>query len=88
MGQGGDGCLAGMDDEEAKRVVVEYLVDCDGKLVHAAHHIGYSRSHIYRLVRRYKLWPLVNRLRLERVQREHLEKKHGLSSLRVLSAKG
>jgi len=83
MGQVGIGCLEGMSTEQARQVVVEYLVDCDGKLVHAAHHIGYSRSHLYRLVRRYRLWPLVNQLRVERIARERLEKKHGLPSKRV-----
>jgi len=85
MGQGSNGCLSGMSEEQARQFVAEYLVDFDGKLVHAAHHIGYSRSHIYRLIRRHRLWPLVNQLRLSRIERERQDKKHGLQGKRVLS---
>jgi len=78
MGQTGSGCLVSVPRNERRAFLASFLVDADGKLVHAAHYLGYNRSHIYRLIREYKLWPLVNRLRLERMERERQGAKHGI----------
>ncbi len=50
--------------------VAEVIIECDGVLRHAAHDLGIHRSHIYRMVHEHRLWPVVNKVRVKRLERE------------------
>lgn len=80
MGQNGPGCLAWETRASARAMIVEYVIECEGKLVHVAHQLGYSRAHLYRLIKQHRLWPAVNKVRENRIRRERRER-----SLRGLS---
>ena len=55
--------------------LAEVVVDCEGKLLLVAYELGYHRSHIYRLIDQHRLWPLVNRTRRQRLEREARERR-------------
>ncbi len=77
--RGPHGCLGGLTRSEQRRLVAEYIAESDGKLLHAAHFLGYSRRNLYYVIERLHLWPFVNKVREQRLHREALEKKHGVS---------
>lgn len=54
---------------DQRRTVGLCIARTGGRLHKAAHELGINRSHIYRLVRRLHLWPLVNQARQERITR-------------------
>jgi len=68
-------------------MLVQYVLDCEGKVVFAAHQIGFARSTFYLMLKEHKLWPLVNKVREERLARElkeRQERKHGISNGRTI----
>lgn len=75
MGQNSAGCLAFETPEKARAMLVEHVLEYEGKLVLVAHMLGYSRSHLYRLIKRHKLWPAVNEVRKQRIQRERRQRR-------------
>lgn len=85
MGQRGPGYLSEMTEEEAKLEIAKQVIAADGNLLHAAHAMGYSRENLYIRIKRHKLWPLVNKIRADRIDRVKQEKKHGLPHERGLS---
>lgn len=79
MGQlGGHGWLADLTPGERKREVAQCLIEAEGKIVLAAHQLGYSRWDLYRKIVEHDLWPLVNKLRHERIERKRVRSKHGV----------
>lgn len=81
MGQNGPGCLAWETPECAREMLVEYVIQCQGKLVHVAHQLGYSRAHLYRLIKQHRLWPAVNKVREKRIRQERRERRlRGISN--------
>lgn len=51
------------------------VVEAEGKLLVVAHDLGYHRSHIYRLIDKYRLWPVVNKVRKRRLLKEAKERR-------------
>jgi hypothetical protein len=54
--------------KDPKALLAESLVENDGNLLQTAHDIGVSRMTVYRAIRRWELWPLVNKIRRERIR--------------------
>ncbi len=75
MGQYGRGFLTQHTPRECRAILAQAVLECDGKLVHVAHQLGYSRRHLYRLVDTHRMWPLINKVRIEREQRVYDERK-------------
>lgn len=75
MGQFGPGFLMQHTRSERRVILADAVLQCDGKLVHTAHELGYSRSHLYRLIDEHRLWPLINKVRAERLQRERAQRR-------------
>lgn len=86
MGQNGPGYLSGMTEEEAQLEIARKVIEHQGNVLHMAHDMGYSREQLYRRLYRHELWGLVNKIRAEKIEREKLEKKHGLPNERGESA--
>jgi hypothetical protein len=55
--------------DAARARLASVIQDCEGVLIVVAHREGIHRSHIYRLVKEWRLWPVVNRARVERAKR-------------------
>ncbi len=51
--------LAGGEDRRMQ--VARAIQRCEGNLYHVAHDLGFARWHVYRLIRKHNLWPLVLR---------------------------
>lgn len=51
--------------EKRRTMLAQSIVECQGVVMHAAHHLGYSRSHMYRLLDQYRVWGVVNVCRIE-----------------------
>jgi hypothetical protein len=68
------GCLSFEPKEKRREMLASAVMEHDGKLVIVAHELGYARSHLYRLVYEHHLWPVVNKVRLERIKRERLQR--------------
>jgi hypothetical protein len=47
------------------------LEENEGVLMRSAHDLGVHRITLYRYIERYELWPVVNRLRRERIERRN-----------------
>jgi hypothetical protein len=77
------GYLAEMTEDEKRAEFIERLVEADGNILLTAFNMGYTRRWVYNAVERFELWPLVNRLRLNKIERRAMEKKHGVSGERV-----
>ena len=58
-------------EREGLRVLSDAIRLADGNLVRTAHLLGLARSHVYRLVYRHRMWPLVNQLRRRRARLRH-----------------
>ena len=79
MGQwSNEGSLCAHPKTKRRVILARTVLECEGKLIHVAFTLGYHRSHIYRLVDEYRLWPVVNRVRIERLQRESRERSKGV----------
>jgi hypothetical protein len=52
-----------MTERQVKATIAEAVLHTDGNLSRAAHLLGMGRRHMTRLIRRYYLWPFVNRVR-------------------------
>ena len=71
MGQNGPGCLTSVETRAQRRAMLaEAVLECEGRVVSIAHVLGYSRSHTYLLLDEYWMWALVNRVRVDRLQRD------------------
>lgn len=57
-----------------REVLARALVEGEGKLVYVAHDLGYHRRYLYRLIYQYELWPVANKVRLDRIKRERLQR--------------
>lgn len=76
MGQlGNRGSLCEYPYAERRAILARCVLDCDGVLMHVAHDLGYCRSHLYRLIDEHRVWPVVNRARLRRIERERRERR-------------
>lgn len=76
MGQWSNmGSLCAYPKNERRPILAEAVLECEGNLTHVAHDLGYHRSHIYRLIDEYRLWPVVNKLRRRRLEREARERR-------------
>jgi hypothetical protein len=73
-------------EEDIRRALAECLIATEGKIIFAAHQMGHGRAHFYTLIHKYRLWPLVNRVRMERLERERMRKKHGISDRRAFES--
>lgn len=82
MGRPGvGGSLAWVPSEQARAVILEAVIESEGRLVLAAHQLGYARSHLYRLIKQHTLWPAVNKVRLNCLQRKRRRmRRHGVSN--------
>ena len=79
MGQwSNEGSLCAHPKSERRVILARTVLECEGKLMHVAHELGYHRSHIYRLIDKHRLWPVVNRVRVERLEREARERSKGV----------
>jgi hypothetical protein len=58
-----------VDLDERREYVAQAIVRCEGNLQKTAFQLGIHRSHIYRLVWKHRLWPIVNGARRERLER-------------------
>ena len=85
---GGIGYLTGRPDAEVRAELIRFIIEADAKIVLASHNMGYTRVWIYNMIWKHELWPLVNRLRLERIERKRQESKHGISHGRAFSDEG
>ena len=70
--------VTGWPAGERRLNLARVIARCEGKLLKAAHHLGIHRSHMYRLVKEYEVWPVVNEARKQRLQKEseHRQKKY------------
>lgn len=82
------GYLGAMTLEERKAELVEQLVRADGNILLASHNMGYTRWWIYVAIKEHRLWPLVNRLRADRLERQAWERRHGVPSQRATDGEG
>lgn len=57
------GWLWNLGREERRAKVAQVIARTDGNLVKTAHQLGIHRSHLYRLIWRDELWPVVNAAR-------------------------
>lgn len=76
MGQwSNEGSLCVYSRRQRRVILADSVLHCEGKLIHVAHDLGYHRSHIYRLIDAYRLWPVVNKIRKRRLEREARERR-------------
>lgn len=70
MGQypGGGGSLAPYPKNKRRAMLALSVVHCEGVLKNVAFDLGYSRRQIYRLIVEHRLWPIVNRARIKRLE--------------------
>lgn len=67
------GVLMTHAEKDRRRVLARYIVECEGNLLKTAWRMGYNRSHMYRLVEQFEMWPLINEVRVRRTQRDWKE---------------
>jgi transcriptional regulator of acetoin/glycerol metabolism len=60
---------------DKRRTITSMLADCDGNLTRTAHLLGIHRATLYRRIDELELWPVVNRLRRERLTRRRLRRR-------------
>ena len=75
MGQHRAGMLMQHPQEDRRAILARAVVESEGVLVHAAFALGYSRRHLYRLIDQYRLWPIANRMRIKRLEREKRDRR-------------
>ena len=51
---------------DRRLALAESMVKCEGNLSHVAHDLGYSRSHMYRMIYKHKLWQVMKKIRIKR----------------------
>jgi hypothetical protein len=72
----GDGWLFYLKPAEQKRALVEAIVECEGRITEVAWRVNYTVGWLHTLIERHRLWPLVNKARIERAERLRREKRH------------
>lgn len=55
-------------------IIARSVVEYEGVVEDTAWDLGYHRSHMYRLIKEYRVWPVVNRARVERLERRRKER--------------
>ncbi len=71
----GGGSLCAYPKSKRRAMLAQAVLECEGVLRHTAHALGYHRSHMYRLIDEYRLWPVVNKIRKRRIAREARERR-------------
>jgi hypothetical protein len=61
--------------DDKRKTVAKEIVRCKGNILKAAFFIGIHRSHMYRLIDEYRLWPLINQVRRNEVKERYRKKK-------------
>ena len=56
---------------DKRKAIALAIVKCNGNLLRSAFYLGIHRSHLYRLVYKYRLWPLINTIRKRYVLEKH-----------------
>ncbi len=62
--------LAWLHPDDRRLYLAKRVLEYEGNLTRVAFRTGYHRQHIYRLIRKYELWPLVNEIRTRRIEIE------------------
>ena len=76
MGQAGcRSAVSAWPRKERRANLARWLARCDGNLLVTSYRLGIHRSHIYRLVSEFELWPVVNELRRRKIERDHEARK-------------
>ena len=70
MGQwSNEGSLCAYPPGERRLALATSIEEHEGNLLELAHALGYHRSHIYRLIYKYRLWNVTNKYRRIRINR-------------------
>ncbi len=69
------GILAYMEPAERRAMLARSVIDCQGVMKHVAFELGYSRRHMYRLIHQYRLWPVMNKVRIKRLEKKARERR-------------
>lgn len=69
------GPLSSFPQNQRRIVLAQVVARCEGKIVLVARTLGYHRTHIHRLLYRYRLWHVVNKSRLRRLEREAADRR-------------
>jgi DNA-binding NtrC family response regulator len=84
MGQRGVTPFARLSRDERRRKLALLLASCEGNVKRAAHFLGISRGHMYRMIHQFRLYPLINEARRVRAidakAAKGLEIHNGISS--------
>ncbi len=76
MGQWSNvGSLCAYPPGERKLALATSIEECEGNLLNVAHDLGYHRSHIYRLIYKYRLWEVTKHFRVIRLERKARERR-------------
>ncbi len=70
-----EGLLMEYRAEDRPRVLALLFARTEGNIVALGRLTGYSRQQLYRLIDRWKLWPVVNAARLRRLTRTLAEQR-------------
>lgn len=73
MGQHGLSALGNSSDQRA--LILETAYRNGGNLQKTAHDLGIYRGSLYRIIYKLELWPLINRIRRERMALDDLIKR-------------
>ncbi|MCP4674319.1 MAG: hypothetical protein GY854_02135 [Deltaproteobacteria bacterium] len=73
MGQYYDGTEISADRRQSS--LVDAIERNGGKIIMVAHELGIHRSSAYRLIYKFRLWPVVNEARRQRLILETVEKR-------------
>jgi hypothetical protein len=63
--------------EERRRYIAGVIARCEGSLLKTAFELGIHRSHLYRLIWKHKLWPVVNAVRRKKAERRAIMRRMG-----------
>lgn len=76
MGQwSNEGSLCAYPPGDRRLALASSIEEWEGNILHVAHALGYHRSHIYRLIYKYRLWAVTNRFRRQRLERKARERR-------------
>ena len=69
------GSICAYPPEQRRLVIATVIEEQEGNMRHIAHALGYHRSHMYRLIYKYRLWPVMNKMRKRRIERKQRDRK-------------